>query len=65
MEKFYKDKDQYIKATGNEHVCTYECMECGCIFYGRWHSDYSIHKVKCPVCQDETDPFFIKIKEMD
>ena len=43
MEKFYKDKEKYIKATGDEHTCTYECMECGCIFYGRWHSDYSIH----------------------
>lgn len=65
MEKFYKDKEKYIKATGDKNVCTYECMECGCIFFGRWHSDYSIDKVKCPVCKDETDPFFIKIKEID
>lgn len=65
MEIFTKSKDEYTKATGDESPQKYECMECGCIFYGRWHSKYSISQVKCPVCQDDTDPFFIKIKEMD
>lgn len=63
MEKFYKDKEQYIKESGDEHACKYECMECGCIFYGRWHSEYSISKVKCPTCETSGTPF-ITIKEM-
>lgn len=65
MEKFYEDKAQYIKATGDEHVCEYECRECGCHFYGRWHSTYTMRDVKCPVCKDDTDPFFITIVGMD
>ncbi len=59
-----KRKEQYIKATGDEDPCTYECMECGCIFFGKWHSKYTMNEVVCPVCKDETDPLFIRIKEV-
>lgn len=65
MPDFFERKDDYIKATGDAYACCYECMECGCVFFGAWHSSYTMHVVKCPVCGDETDPLFIRIKSMD
>lgn len=59
-EFFSKSKEEYISKTGDTSPQKYECMECGCVFYGAWHSEYSISKVKCPICGEETDPNFIK-----
>jgi len=61
MEVFRENVEAYIQETGDTHPCKYECMECGTTFYGKWHSNYSMYKVKCPVCEDDTDPLFIKI----
>jgi DNA-directed RNA polymerase subunit RPC12/RpoP len=60
-ERFYLTEQEYINATGDKDgACKYECMECGCKFFGRYHSMYSIGDVKCPRCKDETDPIFIR-----
>lgn len=60
-EFFTKDKAEYIRATKDEKPAKYECMECGCIFYGKWHSKYSMDSVICPICDDETDHSMIKL----
>ena len=60
-ELFTMDKDEFIRKM-KESPTRYECMECGCHFYGKWHSNYSKHKVKCPICMDDTDPHMIMIK---
>lgn len=61
-EIFTRDKAEYIRITGDNDPMRYECMECGCMFYGLWHSEYSMDAVVCPVCKDETDAMFIKYK---
>ena len=43
----------------------YVCNECGCVFYAAWHSQYSIDKVKCPICGEHTDPLFIDYRSGD
>lgn len=43
----------------------YVCNECGCVFYTAWHSQYSIDKVKCPICGEHTDPLFIDYRSGD
>jgi len=60
-ELFTLTEEEYIQKTGEEPM-GYECMECGCVFYGRYHSKYSINKVICPVCRDDTDSLFIRYK---
>lgn len=60
-DNFYLTPEEYMESTGDDCPCKYECMECGCIFYGRWHSNYTLYKVKCPTCQDDTDPLYINI----
>lgn len=60
-ELFTLDKEEYKQKTG-EDAFGYECRECGCVFYGRYHSKYTIDKVICPVCRDETDSLFIDYK---
>lgn len=58
MEKFYLKPEEFKAKNPESEPCTeYECMECGCKFYGKWHSEYSMNKVVCPVCKDNTDPF--------
>lgn len=64
-EKFYKDKTRFLKETGEKRVCEYECMECGCVFYGKYHSNYTIDAVKCPICEDSTDSLFLKINDIE
>lgn len=59
-EKFYISADEYIAATGDKNPCKYRCNECGCTFFGKYHSSYSIEDVECPICLDETDPLFIE-----
>lgn len=60
-ELFTLDKDEYKQKT-DEDAFGYECRKCGCMFYGRYHSKYTIDKVICPVCGDETNSLFIDYK---
>lgn len=54
----------YEKITGKKPF-RYVCNECGCSFYTTWHSVYSMDKVKCPICEETTDPLFITLKSGD
>lgn len=56
QEKFCIDKKEYVKITKDNTPCKYQCRECGCTFWGRYHSNYSVHYVICPVC-DTGEPF--------
>ena len=65
MSLFYKDKEKYISKTGDTFPQKYECMECGCVFYGAYHSKYTKDQIECPICGEETDPLFIKYLPSD
>jgi len=55
-EKFCIDKKEYVKITKDDMPCKYHCMECGCTFWGHYHSKYSISSVECPICNTRS-PF--------
>ena len=59
-EKFYISAEEYTSVTSDKNPCKYRCNECGCTFYGKYHSEYSLEDVICPVCLDETDTLFIE-----
>lgn len=67
MENFYTDaldlRAYYTDAYGIRRTTQYECEECGTVFYGNWHSAYSMHKVYCPVCRDDTDTSMIHMRK--
>lgn len=63
MDKYYittLTAEDYMKKTGDDAPFKYECMECGTVFFGRWHSSYTIGRLQCPTCKEDTDPLFIK-----
>ena len=39
-----------------EQVFKYECMECGAVYYGKFHSKFSSPEI-CPICDCEDDLF--------
>lgn len=56
QEKFCVNKKKYVQVTKDDMPCKYYCRECGCTFWGRYHSSYSMSAVICPTC-DTSYPF--------
>lgn len=59
-EYFSEDREDAIKHIGHDNISEYECMECGCAFYGLAYSKYTRDKLYCPRC-DNDDVLFIHL----